>query len=172
MVLKELKLFQQTSKSQMPEPYSIHTILQDKNNNNKKNLRIAGISSGQTSCFFYWSSNYSSMALCTVMTTSVWSVFWSLLAVSQWSQNGQQAASAAAAPLAFSDKPLLVLRPHYGDKENHRFMGSFWTTTSMYGKKRISVLLTAVMNQFLSNALCCGYFLELKHARQVSIKQD
>lgn len=88
------------------------------------------MSSDQASCFFARSSNNRSAALCTATTTDG-----QLEQPASGQEKGQRAASAAAVALPLSDKPLLVLRPHYGDKVNRRFMGSSWTTTSMYRKR-------------------------------------
>lgn len=84
---------------------------------------MARILFGQTSCSHAQSSNNRSAALCTATDGQ-----FELPA-------GGQLAPAAAVVLVLSDKPMLVLRPHYGDKVNRRFVGSFWMTTSIYRKR-------------------------------------
>lgn len=84
---------------------------------------MAKILFGQLSCSCAQSSNNRLAALCTATD-------------GQFKQPaGGQLAPAAAVALVLSDKPMLVLRPHYGDKVNRRFVGSFWTTTSIYRKR-------------------------------------
>lgn len=89
-------------------------------------FRAGGTSSGQASCLSAWSSNNRSAALRTAAATD--------------GQFEHPAGGQRKVALVLSDKPLLVLKPNYGDKVNHRVMGSSWTTASMYRKRNFCSL--------------------------------
>lgn len=117
------------SKSELLQTYSIHilnTYIYRRKSSLENHLNFtvslssAGMSSGQASCSSLAPVITGQLLLCAATTTDG-----QLEQPASGQRDGQRAASAAAVALVLSDKPLLVLRPHYGDKVNRRFMGSF-----------------------------------------------
>lgn len=115
-----------------------------------------------------------------VVRGSVWAASW-------WSSEpATSRPKAAAVVLVLAEKPLLVLRPHYGEEVNHTFRGSLtipayiqerdfcppdsWYELFNHRYFHIYCLQPAILK------LCCGififFFVKFKCAKQVLVKQN